>query len=212
MRTGDLIEAIAADARSRRTPPGPALLGALAVGGALAAALQLATIGIRPDVAAALATLRFPVKFIPVLVLAAAALALLTRMARPGADGRAAALALLAFPALLAAGVAAELAAVPREAWLPLLVGKNAAYCLTVVPLLGLAPLAALLLALRRAAPTRPTAAGAVTGLAAGALAAFFYGWHCTDDSPLFVATWYPLAIAVLGAGGALAGRALLRW
>lgn len=68
------------------------------------------------------------------------------------------------------------------------------------------------LLALRHGAPTSPALAGAVAGLAAGGLAATFYAAHCTDDSPLFVATWYPLAIAMLAAAGAVAGRLAVRW
>jgi hypothetical protein len=36
--------------------------------------------------------------------------------------------------------------------------------------------------------------AGAIAGLAASGIAATFYATNCTDDSPLFVITWYPLA------------------
>jgi hypothetical protein len=53
-----------------------------------------------------------------------------------------------------------------------------------------------------------PTAAG----LAAGAIAAAIYAWHCPDDSPLFLATWYTITIAGVTVGGALLGRRLLRW
>ncbi|TIM18804.1 MAG: DUF1109 family protein, partial [Mesorhizobium sp.] len=35
---------------------------------------------------------------------------------------------------------------------------------------------------------------------------------HCFDDSPLFVATWYTIAIAILAALGAFGGRLLVRW
>jgi hypothetical protein len=66
--------------------------------------------------------------------------------------------------------------------------------------------------ALRHGAPTRPAFAGAVAGLAAGGLAATLYAAHCTDDSPLFVATWYTIAIAVLAGLGALGGRLFARW
>lgn len=212
MRTGDLIEALAADAGSRRPATAKIVLPAL-VGGAVAAAtLLLATIGIRADAAAALGTMRFPYKFVVVLGLAVPAVLLLLRLARPGAPSRVAGLLLLAFPALAAAGVLAEMIAMPAESWGPRMLGNNASMCLTVIPLLSLAPLAALLLAMRQGAPTRPAAAGAVAGLAAGAVAAFLYGWHCTDDSPLFVATWYPLAIILPTALGALAGHRLLRW
>ena len=43
-------------------------------------------------------------------------------------------------------------------------------------------------------------------------LAAAIYAWHCPDDSPLFVATWYTIAISMVTAVGFLLGRRLLRW
>ncbi|HUI21148.1 MAG TPA: NrsF family protein, partial [Methylocella sp.] len=58
----------------------------------------------------------------------------------------------------------------------------------------------------------RPALAGAAAGLLAGAIGAAFYATHCPDDSPLFVATWYTLAIAFVTAIGAIAGARLLRW
>ncbi|NJL07877.1 MAG: DUF1109 domain-containing protein, partial [Methylacidiphilales bacterium] len=54
--------------------------------------------------------------------------------------------------------------------------------------------------------------AGAVAGLAAGALAATLYAAHCPDDSPLFVASWYGLSIAFVTVAGAALGVRLLRW
>ncbi|MGA8293552.1 MAG: NrsF family protein, partial [Rhodoplanes sp.] len=53
---------------------------------------------------------------------------------------------------------------------------------------------------------------GASAGLVAAALAATVYAAHCTDDSPLFVATWYSLAIALVVAVGAVLGPRVLRW
>jgi hypothetical protein len=47
--------------------------------------------------------------------------------------------------------------------------------------------------------------------LSAG-LAATLYASHCTDDSPLFVATWYTVATALVRGIGALAGAKLLRY
>jgi hypothetical protein len=49
--------------------------------------------------------------------------------------------------------------------------------------------------------------AGAVAGLLAGSIAASFYTAHWFNDSPLFVATRYTLAVAILAAAGAMAGR-----
>jgi hypothetical protein len=65
---------------------------------------------------------------------------------------------------------------------------------------------------MRHGAPTRPALAGAVAGLLAGGLGAALYAAHCTDDSPLFVATWYTIAIAGVTIVGSLLGRYFLRW
>ena len=81
-----------------------------------------------------------------------------------------------------------------------------------MIPLIGIGPLAIFLAALRHGAPTRPALAGAVAGLLAGGIAATFYAAHCTDDSPLFVAIWYPIAIAGLALIGAVAAHLCVRW
>ena len=70
--------------------------------------------------------------------------------------------------------------------------------------------LVAALVGLRHGAPTRPAVTGAIAGLLASGLAATLYAAHCTDDSPLFVATWYTLAAGLVTAVGALAGRKVL--
>ena len=57
--------------------------------------------------------------------------------------------------------------------------------------------------ALRHGAATRPALAGAAAGLMSAALAAVLYAAHCFDDSPLFVITWYSLAIGAVTALGA---------
>ncbi len=92
------------------------------------------------------------------------------------------------------------------------LIGRSAAFCVTVIPLMAVAPLICLLAALRYGAPLRPGLAGAVAGLAASGMAATFYAAHCPDDSPLFVATWYPIATALIVLAGYLLGRRFLRW
>jgi len=47
--------------------------------------------------------------------------------------------------------------------------------------------------------------------LSAG-LAATLYAAHCTDDSPMFVATWYSLAAVIVAAIGAFAGSRVLKF
>lgn len=212
MKTDDLIRAIAEDAAPTGLHPQRSL--ALALAGAVAAAALLfwLLLGPRGNALASLAEPRFVLKFLVTLGLAAAAIGLVLRMIRPGATPGLWRSALLLAPGLLLIGIAGELLALPAERWMTALVGVNSRVCLTYIPLMGLAPLGLILLALRRGAPTRPALTGAVTGLIAGGISAAFYASHCPDDSPLFVATWYVLAIAMLAALGALLGRWLLRW
>jgi hypothetical protein len=212
MKTNELIAALAADTRTHSTPVSSAW--AIAGAGAIlaAAAVFFMTIGPRSDITAATTTARFLFKFVVTLALAASAFFVLQRLARPGASTRTQWLALLAAPVLLALAVGVELAVQPQGQWSMLSTGKNSLNCLTYIPLIGIGPLAAFILALRRGAPTRPALAGAVAGIVAGGIAATFYAANCTDDSPLFVATWYPIAIAILAVLGAAAGRVFARW
>jgi hypothetical protein len=83
---------------------------------------------------------------------------------------------------------------------------------MSMIPVLSLAPLAALLWALRRGAPLNPLRAGAIAGLIAGGIGAAWYASHCPDDSPLFVAVWYTIGISIATAIGAALGSRLLRW
>jgi len=166
--------------------------------------------GPRPGFGAALRTPFFDLKLAAALVLAASAFPLVAAAARPGR--RLSHGVLWLAPALLVAGAVADLLTHAPAEWLPRLVGTNTFYCLTVVPALAVLPLAAILLALRHGAPTRPRLAGALAGVLAGALGAIIYATNCTDDSPLFVLTWYSLAIAMIAAAGAALGRKVLRW
>lgn len=211
MRTDDLINALSQDA-AVKWPLARALGLAVTVGAAFAAVLFFLKIGPRADIAAAAATYRFLFKFVVTLSLAVAAGGLILRLARPGARMGGWGPALAVAPALLLAAVAMELAAMPPSSWGARWIGTNNRYCLVLIPLLGLGPLACILYALRQGAPEHPGKAGAVAGLLASGIAATLYASHCTDDSPLFVATWYTLATGIVTLAGYLAGRRLLRW
>jgi hypothetical protein len=210
MKTDGLIDALVADRAIPLMPPGRALALWLAPAVAVAGLLMLATLGIRPDIQAAAADWRFPLKIAVMVATLATGLWLVWVAAHP--TGRPALAALAAAPLLLAGGMAAEIVAVPPGDWTARALGSNAAYCLISIPAFSAVPLAAALAALRAAAPANPTAAGALAGLAAGGIGGALYGLHCFDDSPLFVAIWYPLAIALVTAAGALIGRRVLRW
>lgn len=211
--TEALIALLAADAAPRGPSLRAGLLLALACGAVVAALAMQSTLGARADAATAfLSSARFAFKFAVTAALVVAAAHLALAMSRPGA-WLAGAAAWLAVPAVLLAGaVALEMLAVPERDWAGRLVGTNWLLCLTFGPLLSLAPLALLLLALRRGAPAVPWRAGLVAGLAAGGIGTFFYAAHCPDDSPLFVAVWYSLVVAMMGGLGALAGGRWLRW
>lgn len=211
MQTGKLIDALAADAGLKPPAMASAWLLALLAAVAVAAAVFFATLGPRPDFAIAAETPRFLFKFVVTLVLLASALPGLVAIARPGARLVRTWL-LVAAPLLLVAAVIGELVVLPSDLRATRWIGTNALLCMVFIPVIGLGPLAAFLLGLRHGAPTRPALAGAMAGVSAGALAATFYAAHCVDDSPLFVATWYTLAIAALAVIGALGGRYVLRW
>ena len=211
MKTEQLLEALVADRATPARPVTRALSIALLVGGVISLALFLAALGPRKDLAAVLMTWRFDLKIVVVLLALVLAFRLCRALSRPvpvSPPGR----YLLPLAALAVAAVAIELASVPTGAWGPRLVGSNSLICLTAVPALSLAPLVAVLAMLRSAAPASPALAGAAAGLLAAASGATLYAFHCFDDSPLFVVTWYSLATVIVVAAGWLAGRRLLRW
>ena len=211
MKTDDLITALAQDAPIR-WPLGRAVAAAMAGGAVVAGVIFFAGIGVRPDVMQAVETVRYLFKFIVTLALAVTATGLILHLARPGVPLGAWRWALLAAPVLLIVSVALEMMAMPMSTWGTRWIGTNAPWCLSLIPLMALGPLALMLLALRQGAPRRPGLAGAVAGLVASGIAATFYAAHCPDDSPFFVATWYTLATGIVVLIGTLAGRRWLRW
>lgn len=211
MKTDDLITLMTQDAPVGMRY-GRVLAIALVAGVVISAALLVFTVGLRHNMATVFETARVLFKVVVTIVLAIVAARLVIRIGRPGEATRLPA-TLLGLPVFMVAiAVVAELFALPEAAWRSSLVGGNALFCLFFIPVLSLAPLAGLFWALKQGAPENPTAAGAAAGLAAGAIAAAIYAWHCPDDSPLFLATWYTIAIAVVTGAGALAGRRWLRW
>jgi hypothetical protein len=210
MKTERLIAAIVADRVTTR-PIGRVLAGALAAGFLASLALFLVEIGVRADIADALGTWRFDLKLVMVVAALAASFGLCLALSRPVTSGHPAR-RLLPLAALAIAAVAIELAALPAASWGSRLVGSNAMVCLVTVPALAIAPLVALLAVLRSGAPASPALAGAAAGLLAAVAGASLYAFHCFDDSPLFVITWYTLAAVPVILLGALAGQRLLRW
>jgi hypothetical protein len=210
VKTDDLIELLVKDSAPWRFRS--VLAGAVAGGIIIAAILFFVGIGFRPDISEALESNRFLFKFIVTVSLAVTAIWVALNVGRPDGSLAQRGLALSIAPALVAGAAVVELLVLPESQWVPHLVGRNARLCLTLIPLLSIGPLACLLAALRAGAPSNPGLAGAVAGLAASGIAATFYAANCTDDSALFVMTWYPIATLIVTTAGYLVGRKLLRW
>jgi hypothetical protein len=212
METDQLIRTLAADTAHRARPVGFVLTLALLLATPISVAMFLAELGVRPDVMTAMRNPFFDLKFAVTLALAIPAIAISLHLSRPEASLQGWAWLLLIPAGLLAVGIGSEMMMPQRLPMMTRMIGSNSKVCLTAIPAMSLPLLAAALLGLRHGAPTRPALAGALAGLLSAGLAATLYASHCTDDSPLFVATWYTIATALVTAVGALAGSRVLRF
>ena len=210
MKTDDLIKVLGADTATAAMPLQRSWRMALLIAVVLAGVAFFAMLGPRADIADAMHHSRFLFKFVLTVGLAASAWAAARALSRP--EGGAGLWWIAVVPALLVGAIVLEMSAMPADRWRGLMMGSNSRLCLTFIPLIGIGPLAAFIVALRHGAPARPGLSGAVAGLLAGGVAATFYAAHCVDDSPLFVAVWYGLAIAGLSAAGAVAAKVWVRW
>jgi hypothetical protein len=211
MSTDDLIRWLA-QSPAEQWPFNRALKLAVVAGVLVAGAIFALAIQPRPDFADALGSPRFAFKFLVTITAAVSAAGLVRCISQPGSPAKIWRWLNLVAPALLGVSVAAELFAVPRSAWAELLIGENSRVCLRLIPTMAAGPLFCLLVALRKGAPRHPAAAGALAGLLASGIAATFYAARCTDDSPLFIATWYPLATLIVVSAGSAIGAKVLRW
>jgi hypothetical protein len=212
MDTDQLIKTLAADNSHRARPVGFVLMLALLAAAPLSLLIFFAELGVRPDVMTAMRNPFFDLKFAVTLALAISAIAVSLHLSRPEASLRGFGWYLFIPAGLLVAGISGEMMMPQRAPMMTRLVGTNSKYCLTWIPAMSLPLLAAALIGLRHGAPARPALSGAIAGMLSAGLAATLYASHCTDDSPLFVATWYTLATALVAAVGALLGSKLLKY
>jgi hypothetical protein len=213
MKTGTLIDALAENAAPVSAAYTARILAIGAGGGALvSAATMLLWLGIRPDMADAMATSAYWMKFFYTLLFAGTGFWTVARLARPGSRTRAQ-MILEALPfAIIALLALVRLMQVAAPMRMPMMMGHSAHVCPWRIVILALPVFAGTLWSLKTLAPTRPAIAGLAAGLAAGALGAFIYAFHCDESAAAFVALWYTLGIGLVGVAGALLGRLLLRW
>ena len=212
METEQLIRTLTADNAHRARSVGFVLALALLSAAPVSMAMFFAGLGVRPDVMTAMHNPFFDMKFVVTLAMAISAIAVSLHLSRPEASLRGWGWLLLIPAGILAFEIGSEMMMPQRLPMMTRLIGSNSRICMTAISLMSLPLLAAALIGLRRGAPARPAIAGAVAGMLSAGLAATLYASHCTDDSPLFVATWYTIATALVAAVGALAGSRLLRF
>jgi hypothetical protein len=212
METEQLIRTLAADNAHRTRPVSFVLTMALLSAAPISVAMFFAGLGVRPDVMTAMHNPFFDMKFVVTLAMAISAIAVSLHLSRPEASLRGWGWLLLIPAGILVLEIGSEMMMPQRLPMMTRLIGSNSRTCMTAIPLLSLPLLGAALIGLRRGAPARPAVAGAIAGILSAGLAATLYASHCTDDSPLFVATWYPIATALVATIGALAGSKMLRF
>jgi len=207
--TDDLISGLAAQAGSEPYRSVAGIRRVLAVTALAALAIVLAAnwagFGLRSDFSAMILRAPFLFKVAGAAALAAGAFLLMRRIALP-AGGTPAWYFLLPGIALflLRAGL--------DPIWHPRAADVVPGSCTIEISLLALPALALILRALRNAAPTRPTATGAIAGVLAGAMGVIAHAMVCRNDSGISVAVWYGLGLVIMAGLGALLGRRLLRW
>ncbi|MGW1423946.1 NrsF family protein [Bradyrhizobium manausense] len=212
MDTDQLIRTLAADNTHRSSRVGALLTTGLLVAAPFSILIFATFLGVRPDVMTAMHNPFFDTKFAVTLSLAIPAIIISLHLSRPEALMRGWGWLLLLPVGLLAVAIGSEAMMAPAMPMTMRLVGKNSRWCMLAIPAMSLPLLAGALFGLRHGAPSRPALAGALAGLLSAGLAATLYASHCTDDSPLFVATWYTIATAVVTAIGAAVGSRVLRY
>ena len=213
MKTDELVTMLATGAGAVDPGATTRRFALAAGGGALGAALLMAIVlGVRHDLAQAVAQPMFWVKSGYVVCLALASLYAVSCLARPGSRLIGATVALTAPVLLMWALAGIELADADNATRAELFFGTSWTSCPVLIATLSLPAFFTMLWAVKQMAPTRLHLAGGAAGLAAGAIGAAVYSLHCTEMSAPFLGLWYLLGVLIPTAAGALLGPRLLRW
>lgn len=211
MRTEDLVANLASDARPVHSP-GWRIGIALMVGAMVSLAGLTAAFGspLTPVAERGLGSSAMKLAYPLVLAVFGAAAALAA--GRPGDRP---------WPRLLPVGAAlaavvmmsmAQLWAAPPGAREELLFGSTLIRCVSAVVLASAPVFVCLTWAFRMLAPTSPSSAGFLIGLASGGAAAAAYALFCPETSRAFLLAAYTPAMLIPAVAGAFVGAKLLRW
>jgi hypothetical protein len=212
MKTDDLIAHLGADLAP--APPhyvGRVLAMGLSLGFLFSAALMLAAMGPRADLAVAMTGGAFWMKLAYTLSFAGLGLWMVERLGRSAASARKPAL-FLVVPVILLLAVAIVQMMAPGANRHQLVMGDSWRVCAIDILTISVPAFVAVFWALRKLAPTRLTLAGAGAGLLAGGVGASVYAFHCVEYTAPFILIWYTSGIAAAAGIGALLGRWALRW
>lgn len=213
MKTDDLIEGLALDlAPMRRGQLELRLLTFMLPALAVALVGVFWWLGLRSDLAAAVAGPTFWAKAAYTIALCGTGFWLLHRLGRPGRSARGPLVLLALILGVATSWAVIELAAAESALRTDLIMGGSASVCPTYILFLGALIAPFIFVAARRFAPVRPGAAGAAAGLLSAGLAATLYGLHCPEYTAAFVAVWYSLGIALSVGIGAVIGKVAFRW
>ena len=210
--TEDLIAGLVADLKPMATldKRGGMARALLALGAGIAGALLL--FGPRADLAAGRPDAMMLISGGLFLVLALASSWAVVDMARPYVGVRREG---WGWTALMAGVLPAAAAVLLASAWMrgtPSELEMDGMACMRFGLGWGLLTAAALVLWLRRGAPSRPDRAGLLTGVAAGAAGIFAVSLYCPHNDLVHIGVWHGLTVVLAGIAGRLAIPRLIAW
>ncbi|OEO31745.1 hypothetical protein VW23_014840 [Devosia insulae DS-56] len=209
----ELLDRLTADLRpTPRRALQARLFGWAGLGIVLSAIIMLAWLGPRPDMMQAPGSMMFWTKFAYTAGFAIIGGIAALNLARPGGKLRRQVIGLAMLVLLVGAGGLLQLMLMGPEQMGRLVMGSTALRCPFYIVALAAPIYAAVILAMRRAAPTNPTLAGFAAGLFAGGAGVWVYAFHCTESGMPFIAIWYTAGVLATALIGAVIGRFALRW
>ncbi len=211
--TNDLIDRLAADLRptSAADAMRPLAIG-IGAGILVSAMMMLVLLGPRHDLAVAVGTSGYWIKFAYTLAFGLAGVAAVWQLGRPAGRADRAWISVAIVFALVALLGVLQFADAAPAARMPLVMGSTATKCPALILLLSSPVLTGCVWAMRQLAPTNLTMAGLAAGTVSGGFGAWIYAFHCPEAAIPFLALWYTLGIVAVAAFGAAFGRLMLRW